>query len=413
LVLPRDAGCPYRLRMTTSTQPDTNPTTRPAPLRAGDDRFVPLAAELGARFAERADEHDRENTFVGENYELLADAGYLRLAVPEDLGGLGASLRQVCYAQAELARSCGSTALAANMHVYITLVQCFRRRLGMDGAEAVLRRVAEEDLVLFTSGGSDWLWSNGTAVRDDGGYRVSGRKAFCSQAPRGDVLVTTAIAEDGAGEREVLLFTVPTAADGVSMLETWDTLGMRGTASHDIELDDVFVAEAQIVGRRAWGKFDPPLMAAAIHFMPTVASVYYGIAAGARDEAVRLITGKRRGNDPMETLALVHRQVGLMDYQLRTSWWALMASLDEIGDDYGADAVTMNTLSLAKRKVVTDAVEVVDVAMETAGGMSFYNRTSLPRAYRDVRAGKYHPLTPEASLFYAGRLALGGPTDTE
>ncbi|MGH8983596.1 MAG: acyl-CoA dehydrogenase family protein [Acidimicrobiia bacterium] len=397
----------------TSTTDLSMPLTRPAPVREGDDRFVQLAAELGARFAPKADEHDRANTWVAENYDVLADAGYLRLAVPEDLGGLGASMRQVCYAQAELARSCGSTALAANMHVYITLVQCFRRRNGMEGAEAVLRRVAEEDLVLFTSGGSDWLWSNGTAVRENGGYRVTGRKAFCSQAPRGDVLITTAVVGDSDGAREVLTFSVPAAADGVKILETWDTLGMRGTASHDVELDDVLVADAQIVARRPWGRFDPALIAAAIHFMPPVAAVYYGIAAGARDEAVRLITGKRRGADPMETLPLVHRQVGLMDFKLRTSWWTLMGSVDEIGDDYGADAATMNTVNLAKRRVVTDAVDVVDIAMETAGGISYYNTTSLPRAYRDVRAGKYHPLTPEATLFYAGRVALGGPADVE
>ncbi|MGH9050315.1 MAG: acyl-CoA dehydrogenase family protein [Acidimicrobiia bacterium] len=400
--------------MTTTTDVAT-PLSRPAPLHEGDDRFVELAAELGARFAPRADEHDREKTWVAENYEALAEAGYLRLAVPEDLGGLGASMRQVCYAQAELARYCGSTALAVNMHVYITLAQCFRRRNAMPGAEAVLQRVAAEDLVLFTSGGSDWLWSNGTAVRENGGYRVNGRKAFCSQAPRGDVLITTAVVDggNGDGDREVLMFSVPATADGVKVLDTWDTLGMRGTASHDVELDGVLVSDAQIVSRRPWGLFDPALRAAAIHFMPPVAAVYYGIAAAARDEAVRLITGKQRGADPMETLPLVHRQVGLMDFKLRTSWWALMGSLDEIGDDYRADAATMNTVNLAKRSVVTEAVDIVDIAMEMAGGMSYYNRTSLPRAYRDVRAGKYHPLTPEATLFYAGRVALGGASDVE
>jgi acyl-CoA dehydrogenase len=397
----------------TATLVSDPPVTRPAPLRAGDDRFVPLAAELGAAFAPRADEHDRENTFVAENYEAMAEAGYLRLAVPEDLGGLGASMRQVCYAQQELARWCGSTALAANMHLYITLLQCFRRRNDLPGAEAVLRRVVDEDLVLFTSGGSDWLWSNGTAVEENGGYRVNGRKAFCSQAPRGDVLVTTAVVEGSDGEREVMTFTVPADAAGFEIVETWDTLGMRGTASHDVQLTDVVVPDERVLGRRPWGKFDPPLMAAGIHIAPPVSAVYHGIAAGARDEAVRLITGKQRGNDPMESLPLVHRQVGLMDHKLRTSWWALMGALDEIGDDYAADVPTTITVNVAKRAVVTETVEIVDIAMEMAGGISYFNRTSLPRAYRDVRAGKYHPLTPEATLFYAGRVALGGPDDVE
>ena len=79
----------------TMTAPTTTTTLyRPAPARPGDDRFVPLAAELGARFAERAAEHDRDNTFVEENYALLRDSGYTALPIPEELGGLGASLRQ-------------------------------------------------------------------------------------------------------------------------------------------------------------------------------------------------------------------------------------------------------------------------------------------------------------------------------
>ena len=50
-------------------------------------------------------------------------------------------------------------------------------------------------------------------------------------------------------------------------------------------------------------------------------------------------------------------------------------------------------------------------SLETVGGASFYERWPLERAYRDVRAGKYHPLTPEKELFYTGRLALGLPVD--
>src|SRR5688572_20748708 len=99
---------------------------RPSPLQTGDDRFVPLAAELGADFATRAAQHDRDNTFVAENYDRMKASGYTRLAVPEALGGSGATMRQVVYAQAELAKYCGSTALAITMHHYNVLAQCFR-----------------------------------------------------------------------------------------------------------------------------------------------------------------------------------------------------------------------------------------------------------------------------------------------
>ena len=67
------------------TAPTTTTTPyRPAPARPGDDRFVPLAADLGARFAERAAEHDRDNTFVEENYTRLRESCYTALPIPED-----------------------------------------------------------------------------------------------------------------------------------------------------------------------------------------------------------------------------------------------------------------------------------------------------------------------------------------
>src|SRR5688572_9863911 len=101
--------------MTATMTPPVQATGyRPMSLREDDDRFVGLAAELGAQFAARADAHDRDNTFVRDNYEALRESRYTALAIPEELGGLGASLRQVLYAQAELAKYCGSTALAVN-----------------------------------------------------------------------------------------------------------------------------------------------------------------------------------------------------------------------------------------------------------------------------------------------------------
>src|SRR5262245_20447458 len=155
-----------------ATKSDKITPYRPAPVRKGDDKFVPLAAELGEQFAPRAAEHDRDNTFVTENFQAMREAGYLKLAVPEELGGLGASMRQVCYAQAELAKYCGATALAVNMHLYLTLANVFRWRKGIAGVDAVLKRIAQDGIVLMTSGGSDGIWPSATAIKENGGFRV-------------------------------------------------------------------------------------------------------------------------------------------------------------------------------------------------------------------------------------------------
>jgi alkylation response protein AidB-like acyl-CoA dehydrogenase len=390
----------------------TKPGFRPAPVVSEDDRFVALAAELGQEFSRRAAEHDRENSFPGENFERMRERGYLRLAVPAELGGLGASMRQVCYAQAELAKHCASTALAVNMHLYLVLANAYRWRQGAP-VEGVLRRVADEGIVLMTSGGSDGIWPSGTAIRDNGGFRVSGRKMFCSQAPIADVLVTMAAYDDPDEGTTVLLLGIPTKSDGLQVIETWDALGMRATASHDIELDDVKVSDAQVVARRPWGKVDPALRNAGVHFAPPVAAVYFGVAAAARDEAVRVVCGRRGGDgQPLAQDATSQRLVGLMDHKLRVAWWSLVGALGELGDEYTPDETALELVMLAKRQVVTEAVEIVGLAMEAVGGSAYFRRSPLERAYRDVRAGMFHPINPEKTLIYAGRMALGQPVET-
>jgi acyl-CoA dehydrogenase len=387
-------------------------TFSPAPVRPDDDRFVSLAAELAREFDARAADHDRENRFVFENYARIRESGYSRLPVPEELGGFGASMRQVSYAQAELAKGCGSTALATTMHLYNTLAQAWRWRNGAEAAATILRRIANDGVILMTSGGSDGLWPTTVAERVDGGFRVTGRKIFCSQAPAADVMTTMARYDDPEAGPVVLMIAIPTASEGFEIIETWDTLGMRATASHDVQLNGVMVSDAQVAARRPWGRNDAALRNAAVHFAPLVAATYWGIAAGARDEAVRIITSRagQNGTNPLDD-PLTQRRVGEMDARLRTSWWSLLGALDELGEDYRPDERATNLVMIAKRDVVTSAVAIVDLAMETAGGVAFFRRSSIERAYRDVRGGPFHPFTPEKTLVHAGRVALGLSVD--
>lgn len=258
-----------------------------------DDDVRALATGVGRVAAAHDATHDRDATFVSEAYAEMAECGYLRLAVPVELGGLGASMRQVLLAEEELGRWSGSAALSAAMHLYLTLLQGWRLRRGAADAEGVLRRVACEGLVLATSGGSDWVRPTTTAVQVDGGYRLDGRKVFCSQAPAAGVLSTSAVLGPPGPDAVVLHMGVPLAAPGVRIEETWDTLGMRGTASHDVVFDGVFVPAEKIMGQRPYGELAGPLLVAAIHFAPVVAAAYLGVARGAAEEAIRLAA--RRG----------------------------------------------------------------------------------------------------------------------
>jgi alkylation response protein AidB-like acyl-CoA dehydrogenase len=370
------------------------------------DAFVPWARELGTQFAATAAGHDRDGTFVTEAYQVLRDAGYLALAVPIECGGRGATLAQVTMAQVEMSKHCASTSLAVSMHQHITLFAAWRYRRGMPGAEGLLRRIAADRIVMVSTGGSDFTRPNGTAEKTDGGYRLNGRKIFSSQVPVGDVFSTMFTFEDPERGRRVLGMSVPVRADGVEVLDTWDTLGMRGTGSHDVQMTDVLVKDEQVASDRPWGVIDPPLVVIASHAMPVIAGAYLGVAEAARDHAVNGLVGSPRAEDP-----LVQRQVGLMDYKLRIARWALLGALDEIGPDPEPDVRRFAAAMAAKRCVAEEGVAVCDLAMEVSGGSGFYRRNPIEQCYRDIRAAKFHPLTPEQTLLHAGRVALGLPAD--
>ena len=193
---------------------------------------------------------------------------------------------------------------------------------------------------------------------------------------------------------------MPFSSPGVRLIDPWDTLGMRGTASQDVVLEDVFVPAERVLGRRPYGVLAGPLLAAALHFAPVIAGVYLGVAQGAYDEALRLTAAKAQ---PGPGAA---RRLGEMQARLRVARWGVLGSIDEVGEYPDDDMTALRTVMTAKRHAVLEAVAVTDLALQVAGGPAFYRRSPLERAYRDVRAGPFPPLTPEATLADLGEAVL-------
>jgi alkylation response protein AidB-like acyl-CoA dehydrogenase len=369
-----------------------------------DQGFVERAAAVGPELAKHAEQHDREGTFVEEALSTLRDAGLMALGVPKELGGGGGTIRDAAMVQRELARHCASAALATSMHQHVVAFNAWRFRREMPGAEATLRRVAEEGIVLVSTGGADQTHPKGEATKVDGGYKVSGRKIFCSQSPAGTVMSTMFAYDDPEQGRRVLNMSVPISAEGVTVLDDWDTMGMRGTGSNSIVIDDVFVPDERVVANRPHGVLDPPFQVILSHALPIICGVYLGVAEAAFDAA-------REAAAPKAEDAIVQRQVGLMTHRLRVASWALDGALAEIGDDPTPSMENVAAAMAAKREVSLGGIEVCDLAMELAGGAAFYRGSVIERCYRDIRAIKFHPLNPEAALLHAGRVALGQPAD--
>ncbi len=369
-----------------------------------DEELVRRVSAVGEELAAHAARHDAEGSFVREGVARLRAEGLLALAVPVELGGMGATVRQVALAQRVLARFDGSTALATAMHQHVVCFTAWRYRRGLSGAEATLRRVAEEGIVLVSTGGGDFTRPHGEATRVEGGYRVSGRKAFASLAPVGTVMSTMFAFDDPEQGRRVLNLAVPFASEGVQVLDDWDAHGMRGTGSDTVVLDEVFVPDERVLADRPHGVIDPPLQVICSIAMPIIAAVYLGVAEGAHAAAVAAVAS--RAED-----VLVQRQVGVMAHRLRVAAWALDGALAEIGDDPDPSVERFAAAMAAKREVALAGAEVGALAMEVVGGAAFARGSVVERAARDLRGAAFHPLTPEETVVHAGRRALGLPVD--
>lgn len=366
---------------------------------------VGVARDLASVLGERAPKFDEGDRFVADNYALLKQAGLVQAGVPLELGGGGAGVRELSEMLRIMAQSCGSTALAFAMHTHQVAIPAWRWRYqNVAAVEPLLKRVATERIILLSSGGSDWIGGSGTAEKVEGGYRITARKVFTSGAAAGDILMTGAIACAEDGSEKVIHFGVPMRAPEVSVMDNWRTLGMRGTGSNDVVIDGLFVPDASVAFSRAAGHWHPVFQIVATIAFPLIYAVYLGVAESARDIAVE-ITRKKQASETTLTLA------GRMDTALRAAQMA-HRSMIETAERNTPSAESVNEVMIGRSLVARHGLEVVELAMELAGGVSFYRDKGLERRFRDMQAARFHPLQAGPQARYTGAMALGLPVDT-
>lgn len=363
------------------------------------DQWSAIARKLAPQIAASAMKHDCDDSFVTDGYAAMKQAGLFKALVPTEFGGGGASVAEMCDVIRTIGAACGSTALAFSMHCHLVAVAAWRWQHQGAPTEGLLKRVAAEDLILVSSGGSDWLDSGGEAVKADGGYRVTARKPFSSGSPAGDLLVTSAVHDDPEGGPTVLHFAVPLKGVGVEHLATWQVMGMRGTGSNDLQLTDVFVADAAISGKRPRGEWHMLFHVISKIAFALIYAAYLGVAEGARDMAIAA-AAKRKPNKWTAQLA-GELELELLAARLAHRHMVDVAEASEPGPQTTSSAMAGRTL------VGRHAIAAVEKAMELAGGSSFYRKSGLERAFRDVQAARFHPLQEKAQLDLTGRVALG------
>lgn len=338
---------------------------------------------------------------MAENYELMRQRKLFSAAVPEDLGGGGASHSDICEVVRELAHYDGSTALAFSMHSHLLAALIWRHHRSLTPpSEPVLRRIAAEELVLVSTGGSDWLDGSGVAVKVGDGYLYTGRKIFSSGSPAGNLLLTTGVYDDPEEGPTVIHFAVNLKGEGVTILDDWDTLGMRGTGSNSISLENVFVPEGGVSLRRPKGKWHPFFDVISPIAMPLIMSAYVGIAEAARNTAISQAAKKK--DDP-----LVQEMVGELDTELLGAQSALRRMIDIAAADSKPSVDKSNLIFQYKTIAVNGAIKTVEKEIAVVGGSAYFRELGLERCFRDVQAARFHPFQERKQYVFSGRVALG------
>ncbi|GAC1321318.1 MAG: acyl-CoA dehydrogenase family protein [Acidimicrobiales bacterium] len=366
--------------------------------------------------ASRTAAYDRDNTFFSEDFEELRASGYLLMAVPAELGGLGLSLAEVCQEERKLARRSPATALATNMHVYWTGLAADLWRSGDKSVAWILEEAVAGEVFAAGHGeaGNDFplLASTSRAEPVDGGYRIYGHKIFGSLSPVWTRLGLHAMDTSDPDNPKVVHAFMPRDADGYKIVETWDTLGMRATRSDDTVIDGAFIPERYIarVVPAGLGGADNFVLGVFAWAEPTFASMYIGLAERALELAVagsRKKTSIAMGGRAMAYNPMIQHTIAEMAIELDS----ITAHVERVAADWsnGVDhgGLWPAKLVAAKFKAVEGAKRIVDLAMDVSGGSGMFKSSELERLYRDVRCGGFHPANSAIVHEIVGKTALG------
>lgn len=379
-------------------------------------RLLALAGGLADDFATRAAEHDRENSFPFENFEAMRREHYLTLTLPETLGGLGASILDFGLCQERLAQGDAATALAVNMHLFALGAMSEQGAFESPQAAMIGTMVAQQGWIVgggYTEPdiGGNWGFPSTRAEPEGAVYRLNGRKSFTSMSPIINFFVVNTTIDGPDGGSQIGTFLVPRGTPGMETIETWDTMGMRATASHDLVLKDVLVPAQYLVTVRAPGNLDASATALFAWFSLSIASVYTGVAIAARDFAVDYARTRRPSVLPRTIAHLPGIQFAVADIDIALA--TARALTHRVGEEWidgqHHSVEGIRRVLLPKYVATNTAIDVVNKAMQIVGGVSIFRRTPLERYYRDVRAGTFHPLGNDQTRELVGKLALGVP----
>jgi alkylation response protein AidB-like acyl-CoA dehydrogenase len=387
----------------TRAQPQTSRT-------AGADIEV-AAGEIAGTALEVSDQIEAERRLPQALLTRLRDCGLLRAGAPVEAGGLELEPGVALRCAQRIARGDASAGWCVSIAITSSLLVAY------------LPPDSRDELFGEGRGVAAGVWApRGKARRVKGGVSVSGQWSFCSGITHSDVLFAGCVIEEAAQPEDAPRWpsVVALPKEHLEVKDTWHTLGLRGTGSHDCVADDVFVP-----GSRVFSLFDGPVIDRPLYRFPpfgffalSIGAAALGNARGAIDDLVTLAVGKvGQGSTRMlAERALTQASVAAAEASLRAAdllfHGAVAGAWGAAQQERQVDVDLRNGLRLAATHAVRTSAEVVRSMYDLAGGSAIYDGAPLQRRFRDAHTATAHFQVNEASRELLGRILLGLPAQT-
>ena len=384
-----------------------------------DPNVIDLADRLAARFGARAVQHERDGTFPFDDWRDLHESGYLRLVIPREYGGAGASVLDMVVAQERLGRGSASTALGAAMQISVLgrvvemkawpepVLAAVCRELAAEGG-GINNCVTETELGSVSRGGTPTTG----AERTEGGWLITGHKIFVTAAPALRFLVTGLVLPPDAGSAKgyVASAIVRNPSPGLRIEGTWaaGSLALRSAGNDDVYYDRVFVPEEWMVERRVIGGGPKAGGAGANPWALPLAAVYLGVGQAALDAACDYASHRVPPalGRPIAEQPHIQQWLGSMQVSLDAARTVLRDTARGWDADPARRPELAARIATAKYLCTNAACTATETALRVAGGFSLTDALPLGRYFRDARAGLFAPPQDDLALGIAGRAAL-------
>jgi len=358
--------------------------------RFAEDDIAPYAAEA-----------DDRAEFPWKSFEAYRDSGYIRLPYPEELGGDGGDTVAYAILAEEVARVCASSSL------FVIISRLASAPILAHGASDLQHHVIPKVVAGDWQGsyclsephaGSDAASLSTRAVRDGDHYVLSGRKFWITNAGVSDFYTVFAKTDRDAGSRGISAFVVEADFDGFSVGKLETKLGVRGSPTGEILLDDVPVPAGHRIGEEhaAFGYALEALNGS----RPIIGAQAVGIAQGALDVATRYATERSQFGSHIADFQGVQFMLADMATRLeaaRLLVYRACSMLDEGAEDV-ASAAAMAKLyaSDAAMQITTDAVQVL-------GGAGYTREFPVERMLRDAKITQIYEGTNQIQRIVVAR----------